>query len=809
MQAQIAMLGQFVRLIQIVLCVCFLVICICWSDAVSLTGLQESVTFAQHAIMESKVYRMFQLVQVTVDSTEAKIRRGDFDYTKPRDFEPFLLSLQSGLREIKSGLFDIYEIFLMFPDGGMILTSYNYNSINDNLTTVYFTAEKGYNDSFDVRCRSYFVAAMNYTFDGRTDGTLNYLNETSLPLNTAECERARKIYQDIFFNSSQEQSRDIVPDVAWTKLVLQEYVRICARVRLYIYIYKNNEWIGAVTIFFFAEDIGHYLGMNSLGVETTRRGKHPNSTSWVFENDVSNYMVASSDGPIFNPQTEQGIGTYLGLEEFTTFSNLYWSTNYPNRYISIASEEIIQVHGIDQLPVNSNSSLKTISLPLDFPQLTASRIRYYDTHIDQESVFFYYNLDWIVCSLMSLPSMTVHFSDQMVMLITMALMAVFFTVLSEHIRNKAKQKEDEHYQKVERSYEDIKRDVQRIVLNACNAVWKEEMQQKELREGIALATTMSQAKFFLSNRAVQHMELQDRDHGKMFMFEKCQMETNNDWFHVKFVETFSHNWYDALVTFVIALHILLACWEPSTPSQLQQHGLKHWIVAVSIFCIVIEILDLAVQFFIRYFRFKSHHTKNGDQQTTSQILQDLQKLSLSGFDGYRPMFWFKYHENHVIRALIGPGELRFLIHGLLVVLVLLSFICAVSIRVSPFSYYVPVHPLLLVVRNTQLFNALFDVSRGIAKARDVLFLGFCMVFVTSALGMDLFAGTLNEGQSYDNFEQDISTLNLLFFLVVLLISLYAFLPMTINRFEASFKAARAATQHKREQKRVNALISAF
>ncbi|ETO19799.1 hypothetical protein RFI_17433 [Reticulomyxa filosa] len=472
---------------------------------------------------------------------------------------------------------------------------------------------------------------------------------------------------------------------------------------------------------------------------------------------------------------------------------------------------------------------------IDFPQLTASRIRYYDKNIDQDSVYFYYNLDWVVCSLVSIPARSSHFADQMVMLISTVLFVVFFLMVLEQVRSKAKKKEKQHYQKVEPAYEDIKHDVKKVVLNACNSSWAQDMEEKRQRAGASMVVTMNQAKLFLCDRAIQHMESQDYEQGKMFMFETCQMETNKDWFHLKFIRCFSHPWYDACLTIIIAIHLLLACWEPATPSLLQKNGLQSWIAAISGLCIAIQVIDFVIQFTIRYMRFKSHYTKSVDDNVCFDILQSLQKLSLSCHGTYRPQFWYKYHQKHWQRAVIGPGEVRFILHGLIVCLVLVSFICAVTVRVAPFSYYVPILPLLLVLRNTQLFHALFDVARGIAYARDVLFLGFFMVFVTAALGMDLFANTLNARQSFDNFDQvsrafvtsfvfivgsdnfnnlvypakDISPLSLLFFVIILLSALYALLPMTINRFEASFREARLSSQQKRIDKLVNAFVSAF
>ncbi|ETO19798.1 hypothetical protein RFI_17432 [Reticulomyxa filosa] len=350
---------------------------------------ENSVTFTHQAVMESKVYQIFEEVQVClfiiclcgdciVDKEErggggrkkktvieTNIQRSDFNWTQARQSRMFLTSLQSGLRDIESGLFDIFELFWILPDGGLLSTSYNDDMLNDNLTTSYTSAQANFNGSYDPRCRSFFVSAMNYTFSGVVDQNVQLLNHTYITVHTAECERAAHIFQHLFFNFSSNSTSThfsaAVPNVAWTKLILQGDNALTLSASKAV-TSKNGEWLGAVAVFFYAQQLTEYLEMHSLGPLLNEN--RVNSTSWIFENDESHYMVASSDQVVFNPQKEQGIGNSLGLEEFTTFSNLYWSTNHPNSYIAIASQEIVQVQGIDSLSVNSSAPLKEIPLPV-------------------------------------------------------------------------------------------------------------------------------------------------------------------------------------------------------------------------------------------------------------------------------------------------------------------------------------------------------------------------------------------------------------------------------------------------------------
>ncbi|ETO04562.1 hypothetical protein RFI_32836, partial [Reticulomyxa filosa] len=256
-------------------------------------------------------------------------------------------------------------------------------------------------------------------------------------------------------------------------------------------------------------------------------------------------------------------------------------------------------------------------------------------------------------------------------------------------------------------------------------------------------------------------------------------------------------------------------------------GWPTWIIVTRLVFLVLEWGDWCTQMMIRYVRFKARRTENlhaiqlGDRHDAADHID----------------FWYKYYDQHVLRVFIGPGWERFDLHTLLLVLITLNFFLAVFTQTAPFSYYVPLEGVLLVIRSDHIFLALQDFVFAIQKAGDVLLLWFCLLVVVACLGMALFMRTLNTTQSVNNYSQlsralvttfvfittgenytsliygdeqgSVTLVILLYFLIVVVIGLFCLIPMVINRFQQSYQDARVAFEHSLGERKTNALVAAF
>jgi hypothetical protein len=99
----------------------------------------------------------------------------------------------------------------------------------------------------------------------------------------------------------------------------------------------------------------------------------------------------------------------------------------------------------------------------------------------------------------------------------------------------------------------------------------------------------------------------------------CHMESSPDWIYVLF------QWNSSainrnLVVFVVAIHLSLTFFEPSSISSLKTKGLKTAPMIIECFCIIVELQDAISKAFLL---FRNSHVKNAVDNIKSKLKDQL------------------------------------------------------------------------------------------------------------------------------------------------------------------------------------------
>ena len=186
----------------------------------------------------------------------------------------------------------------------------------------------------------------------------------------------------------------------------------------------------------------------------------------------------------------------------------------------------------------------------------------------------------------------------------------------------------------------------------------------------------------------------------------------------------------------------------------------------------------------------------------------------------------------------------------LLVLIIINMILLVTARVGPFEYYIPLVPLLLIIRSERIRQFSIQFADAVYFSKEILISYLILVLIVAIYASVVFKDILNPAQPVDTFgssirslitsfvfvstgenyneivysvtdatawftivSQTVSVANLLFFVVVSVVGLYFFIPVMIFKFESAFDHSRKINDNEVSQKKlkakINLLIAAF
>ena len=397
------------------------------------------------------------------------------------------------------------------------------------------------------------------------------------------------------------------------------------------------------------------------------------------------------------------------------------------------------------------------------------------------------------------------------------------------------------YLKNRSKYFNILLHVENIVKNSTIAVWNNEMSDYS---GII---TMNKIKHFLSQRAVEHLAfISDNNHNtvdSMLTIDECCLMARQAKIQRAYLMLFSNGLYNILIQAVIMAHILLAFLEPSTPKMLEENkGWDNNVLIYSLVCIGVEWIDLIVQFSIRFIRFNARNyglemLNHGHK--ASFTLHSIRSLHNNGRRESNSCcsncFDCSKTDNVWIKVFVGHDCQRFILlivcNMLIAVNVGLTYVYYIGI----FSYYIPIVPILLIVRNDNIYVAMTNFLNALSYGGDVLLTFFSYVIICSSIGMALFSEKLNVSNivnSYVHLIESITTTFILvateenyneliypgielnifyvfYFLLLIMIGIFFFNPVLISRFEQAYRRAKKKEEKNKIEGKINAIICAF
>ena len=535
----------------------------------------------------------------------------------------------------------------------------------------YFTNGTQYstNKLYDPRCRSWYRNALQYTFSGTgmqafpgSDSDNNISNISisrgswdefmmenedtdAESYDTNDCRDARAIYQDIFgVDGTENNTEAVTKDLVWSR-----------------YVFASTGAVGITASTTIVDDSGNLVAvvaidytLDVLSLFLSESIDEEDWISWIFEvNDT--LMVASSDGEVTTTTTT--LDGCLQIQNDDAEQVAYDALDHPNATIQLMSEIVVEVDGIDSLPINGTES-KTIDVTIDQPLIEAGRVEYYPGGD--------IGIEWVLVKAINIIDLSNAVADdEMFTLLLSGLLLAWILFFLRVVRRSI----DAGFvaQQAARSPFDIKDNVEDIVKDASSAVWDKKTKDYQ---GVI---TMSKAKEFMSKRAIEHIVQKDESEDKMILFDECGLEKMQAWKLQWFVSIFSHRLYSVVIQINILGHILSTLGEPATTDKLRRNGLKEGIIYVDILCISIEWIDLIIQFALRYVRFSVRRE------------DELRKIQLGDDDEDRDYTQFWNTNSNIVKVFVGPSKRRFTNLILVNIIVLVNFLLTITIRVGIFS----------------------------------------------------------------------------------------------------------------------------
>jgi len=455
--------------------------------------------------------------------------------------------------------------------------------------------------------------------------------------------------------------------------------------------------------------------------------------AWIFNaNESDPFMIASSDGQVVES---------IDVNHDTI--TLYDATTHPNKTITIASKLVVDVNGINSLSVNDTS--KSIDITFDRPNVEAGKIEYYPDYVS--------GINWVLITSIDALQLFVAIEDDiMVSIIIAGIFAVIVTIVIINIHawmdGQYALNSQTRAPPRQRSRKKLKEEITQIVKASANADWE------KTHGGIGNSlVSMNEIAKFQSERAFKYIRFHSERYDSMYLIDQWSLEILKAWKQQRFVLIFTNRKYHIFMQYVIFAHIFSAIWEPITQDQLTQHGLNDQLCIFQIIVILLEWFDLIILYILRFIRFRARNVEY--HQITKEWKVDTNLKA------------------NVKSAIFGGGKWKCLALTLINVCILGNYLTTVTnMRIGLFSYYIPILPILLIMRSTSLFRATQSFTRTIWHSKDVLILYMTTIFLFAALGMTIFMEELNENSWVASYSQ--------VFLFVFLYFLFVFLYFSLR-----------------------------
>ena len=635
-------------------------------------------------------------------------------------------------------------------------TNWDYIEVSPNISYYNLTKYSILTD-FDPRCRDWYINGILYTFAGSLEqafpntsiyNSWEYFFENK---NDAwysdDCTYAREVYTEIWgikYDEIEEKyygtiNKTKTIDIAWTK-----------------YIFAKNEYVGYTAVscisdqdsgiligcfgvdysiddinLFLEQSVGHFH-MHSTSSNATE--EEDVSYAWIFEassNDSSldwYEIIASSNSLVLTTLNDELVS--------------YNALNHPTDVIRINSELIVSVQSIDSLPINGS---KLVDTAWDQPLVEGGRITYGSSGKDNGG------LSWIVMRSIDTFELTVAIFDDFGFRLFVSIFAVIvFWFLIDIIRKSiivekfgklaakyAKSRDDAtndkkikkknqqqtttmsdllHNQNESKQakLEQIRDNMEEIVVRSSNNVWEKELDDCNY-SGIV---TMSQVRQYISQRVYSVLSR------SRINSDELNLEMKRAWYYQVFLQIFSHDIYNTFIQFVIILHIHSAVYEPITQEELFKYGWGTGLIVYVFILMLIEWFDLGIQFIKRYIQIRVIKKHLGKVR--------LKKVCFS-------------------KRVTSPHYIRFLSLIVINCLILINFVFTITIRIGFFSYYVPITPVLLLIKNTHIWNASRNVVSALIRGKDVFLIYTSAICVASVIGVSLFENDVNPDTVVNNY----------------------------------------------------------
>eukprot|EP01084_Bolivina_argentea_P008905 16657_1 len=331
-----------------------------------------------------------------------------------------------------------------------------------------YSAPYYYDPLMDPRCRPWYEDALKNSFTGKAndaypnDTFYNFIYDTKQPSLTHNCEEAKSSIQD-FYGIWSNNSNDFTNfdkslftnntkySLIWSRYIFGDQASIGITASSTI-IDENGKLLAVIAIDWLLSALSENL-KTFVETESSDDGVGSNEYIWIFESNKNEpAMIASSDlKTITDTSHLEGCLSFTGGSSNEEIP--YLAIEHPTYTIRVMSKEIVNVHGIETLPVNSLYS-SSIKIPIDLPHLEAGRISYYLEDKNQDINF---NLDWSLSRTINQSKIEIDDIRFAVILIGSIAFAVAL-LFSKYIKDNKEDNDDDDNEQEEQENEEANQD---------------------------------------------------------------------------------------------------------------------------------------------------------------------------------------------------------------------------------------------------------------------------------------------------------------------------------------------------------------
>eukprot|EP01083_Nonionella_stella_P235708 828482_1 len=867
----------------------------------------------EYLIVQDKVMGVVHTAQTITDIVEERFMRGDMDLldeTIGVATDAFLSNIMESFKDADDEYF-AYMVYIATPNGMMIGAQRESNDslrivLRDNSTQWQYkqypvnatTLERDTTDDalfeineWDPRCRIWYELALSYMFDGdvlsafggSVDNLLHFHDTSNNDARLSrECIDAVAYYGKIWnvsdanlesvennlsstvgleVNSIYSPQTDY--NLVWTQYLFSSTGTTGLTATKAIIDRTSGALLAVVSVDFELDSLSNYLN-------ATNTHDDLNSTNtWIMRAD--NYeMLASSDKRVTAP-IDNDVSCVTISGTCYEISNLlpYKATQHPNFYINVISQEVELFYAADDddfaLPINTSTSPAHLKVPLDLPESLSGRLVTYPSLNANASDSV--GLDWIIVKLMNVDEDKKAEEDDS-KVISFLLAVILYAVY--RIQSRLEQvnadnnvvQQQQQQQDIDESdetlthadiddakkYRALKREMEEMVEYSSVKTWSDFNRNFQSEIGNHPIRT-SMATDFMAKQSNMHVET--KKHGDLtMMLYALQLEHHAEGAAGKLLRFLDAALYNWCMNAVICLHMLFIMYLPVSPQILSSRefsdpGARSAMIAIG-FVVIIEIADVILLGAARWIEFGGLSLEYSKRFTRLKYGQ--RHRFVDQIATHSPI-WLTF---------FGTASWKhFIVHIVLIALIIVDTALMMLAHIGIFTYYIPVVPILLVVRSQTIREFSIQFFYAIYYAKEILISYFVLILIVSILASAVFAPILNPHQSVDTFassiralissfvfvstgenyneivysaigkdvegnetnfwfeniHKTIGVLNLGFFVIVSIIGLYFFIPIMIFKFENAFDHSRRVNDNvvsrNKLRSKINLSIAAF